>query len=483
MVKRQGGGARQRLAEFRFAIIAPLFCEPPEHGELRRELQRLAARTYTHPLTGETVDFRFSTLERWYYVARGAREDRVAALARRVHGRAGQHPSMSVPLADALRIQYRQHPSWSYQLHYDNLVAQAVKTPTLGEPPSYATVRRYMKSKGWTRRKRKRRQEAENFAPREQRSYEAPHVNSLWHVDFHEGSRAVLMPEGRWVKPWLFGCLDDRSRVCCHAQWYLVESVETFVHGFIQALLKREMPGRLMSDRGGAFLAAEATQGLSRLGIEHWPTLPNSPEQNGKQENFWAQVEGRLIPMLEGHTPLTLDLLNHATQAWVELEYQHHHHDELGESPMDVFKRERHAGHPCPDSLQLHRALRQEVDRTQRRSDGTISVQGVRFELPSRFRSLTKPTVRFARWDLSSVDLMDPHSGQWLCALYPLDKQANADGRRRTLAPQAADALESEVPQGIAPLLEQHMADYAATGLPPAYLPLHDVPAHEIEEP
>ena len=36
-------------------------------------------------------------------------------------------------------------------------------------------------------------------------------------------------------------------------------------------------------------------------------------EQNGKQEAFWGQVEGRLLPMLEGVADLTLDQLNDAS--------------------------------------------------------------------------------------------------------------------------------------------------------------------------
>ena len=50
--------------------------------------------------------------------------------------------------------------------------------------------------------------------PREKRSYEVEHVHGLWHFDFHEGSRAVLLRSGDWLKPLLLGVLDDRSRLC-----------------------------------------------------------------------------------------------------------------------------------------------------------------------------------------------------------------------------------------------------------------------------
>jgi len=37
--------------------------------------------------------------------------------------------------------------------------------------------------------------------------------------------------------------------------------------------------------------AAEITEGLTRLGILHYTTLPYSPYQNAKQEAFWGPVE------------------------------------------------------------------------------------------------------------------------------------------------------------------------------------------------
>jgi hypothetical protein len=227
-----------------------------------------------------------------------------------------------------------------------------------------------------------------------------------------------------------------------------------------------------MTDRGAAMLAAETQEGLARLSIEFHPTLARTPEQNGKQEVFWTQVEGRLMAMLEGEKELTLELLNRATQAWVEQEYNRSVHDEIKQTPLDRWLAGPSVGRPCPSSDELRRAFRTEVSRSQRRSDGTITVEGVRFELPNIYRTLLRPTVRVARWDLSSIDLVDPRRGTHLATLLPIDKEKNAERRRRTLdAPAPVEPAPAAV--GIAPLLRELMAEYAATGLPPAYVP-HD---------
>src|SRR6266446_5733434 len=81
--------------------------------------------------------------------------------------------------------------------------------------------------------------------------------------------------------------------------------------------------------------------------------------------------------------------------------------------------------------------LRLETRRIQRRSDGTISLEGVRFEIPARYRHFRDVTVHYARWDLVRVDLVAPSSGTILAAIYPLDKSANSDGRRALVEPTA----------------------------------------------
>jgi len=444
--------------------VGGLLASPPEHGELQEAIAALAARTWRHPTHGQVVRVSAKTVERWYYVARSNPADPVGALSRRTHGQAGKHASVSASLAQLIVARHREHPGWSYQLHYDNLKVLVEQDPSLGVMSSYPSLCRFMKARGLRRRKKRRHHDV-GLEPREVRSYEASHVFGLWHFDFHEGSRRVLLPTGERVKPQLFGCLDDRSRLACHLQWYLTESAETAVHGLAQAIRKRGLPRKLLTDNGGA----EMVEGLERIGIVHQTTLPRHPEQNGKQESFWGQIEGRLLPMLEGHQELTLKVLNDATQAWVELEYNRKRHRELGVPPLDVFTTAPSVRRPAPAMGELKRAFRAQVSRKQRRSDGTVTVDGVRYEVPSAYRTLTRVHLRHARWDRAIVELVDGRTGRHLADLYPLDKQGNADGRRRIVGPVTPDS-PIEPRGGMAPLPSKLMADYSATGMPPAYV-------------
>jgi putative transposase len=474
-----------RWARLRFAIIGPLLAAPPAHGELQQALRALAAKSWRHPLTGVAVQFSVATLERWFYAARSS-PDPVSALRRKRRTDAGRARRLSPALIQALQAQYGRHSGWSKQLHYDNLLALAEEAPTLGAVPSYATVRRFMKAQGWHRKRRLKhptpgaQQAAARLERCEVRSFEAEYADALWHLDFHHARQPVLTAAGQWVKPLVLGVLDDHSRRVCHLQWYLEETTEALVHGLSQAFQKVALPRALMTDNGAAMQGEEFLAGLHALGILHEPTLPYSPYQNAKQEVFWATLEGRLMAMLEGVEALSLTQLNEITQVWVHGDYPQVRHAELATSPLQRYRNAPQVGRACPDSQRLRQVFRCTVTRRQRRSDGTVALAGKRFEIPSRYRHLERPLLGYARWDLSGVELLDPHTREPLCALYPLDKAANAEGQRRRLDPEQppgeATPSPSDPPAGdpLPPLLRKLLAEFAATGKPPAYLPQPD---------
>ena len=476
--------SHERWAHFRFSVIGPLLAAPPAPGQLQAQLQELAAQKWRHPISGEWVVFGLSTLERWYYKARDSKGSPVQALQRQIRSDCGEHPSLSPQCTELLAQQHQQHPSWSYQLHFDNLAVVVEQHPQAAPLPSYTSLWRYMKSHGLLKRPRRGpahspgAQAAEyRYQAREVRSYESEYVNGLWHLDFHHGSLRVLQPDGQWVYPILLGILDDHSRLCCHLQWYLAEGARELCHGVCQAFQKRDLPRCLLYDNGSAMIAAETEQGLTRLGVLFENTLVYSPYQNGKQEVFWGQIEGRLLPMLEGVADLTLAQLNDVSQPWVELEYNRKVHSEIGQTPLQRFLNDKQVAQPCPPTETLQRAFTTEVRRIQRRSDGTLSLEGIRFEVPSRFGHLTELWLRYAAWDLSTVYLADPKTGAILSRLYPVDKRKNAEGHRAPRA-SAVSATAPLPPVGMAPLLQKILRQYATTGLPPAYLPNPQNPPH-----
>ena len=127
---------------------------------------------------------------------------------------------------------------------------------------------------------------------------------------------------------------------------------------------------------------------------------------------------------------------------------------------------------PTPDREKMAFSFTHQESRAQRKSDGTVQIKGVRFEVPSRFRHFDRLHLRYQSWNLSHAWLVDERTSTLLAKIYPQDKVKNAEGVRKTITPlmdfPATDTNADPYP----PLLRKLLADYAATGLPPAYIPM-----------
>ncbi len=474
-------GSLNNWAQFRFSIIGGLLARPPMKGELRKELQELASHTYQHPTKDKPVKFGVSTIERWYYKALQT-NDPVGSLERKSRSDAGTHKAMSSELLKALGKQYKMYPSWSYKLHSDNIKVLSEERPELGEAPSYSTVTRRMKERNWYKKQSRRKktkgqkQAALRLEKQEVRSFESSYPHGLWHLDFHHCSMRVIDIDGQWRTPIALCILDDYSRLCCHIQWFLNETAEVLQHGLTQAFHKRGLPRALMTDNGSAMVAGETKNGLMSLGIKHEKTLPYSPYQNGKQESFWGQLEGRLIAMLNRVDCLSLEQLNYSTQAWIEMEYNRSWHDEINTSPVQRVLSGKDVSRQSPDSEDLRFSFTVRETRAQRQSDGTLQINGVRFEIPSRFRHFKRLSVRYQNWDLSRAWLVNQVNGKQIATMHPQDKEKNNQGNRRTLAPlhQEPELSKKDIKEPYPPLMRKLLSEYAATGLPPAYIPMQE---------
>jgi hypothetical protein len=210
---------------------------------------------------------------------------------------------------------------------------------------------------------------------------------------------------------------------------------------------------------------------LRELSIIQEFTLPYSPYQNGKQESFWGQVEGRLVAMLEGEKDLTLKKLNEATIAWIEMDYHRKVHSETNQTPIERFLDGPSVDRRSPSPQDLKEAFTIEESRSLRRSDCTISVEGTRYEIPSRYRHLKRIAVRYATWDLSNIRMVNRETGKTICRIYPVDSEKNADSRRRKLNPVDSHMEGSKLATSMAPLLKEMIESYKESGLPLAYIP------------
>ena len=185
------------------------------------------------------------------------------------------------------------------------------------------------------------------------------------------------------------------------------------------------------------------------------------------------------MELLRGVENLKLSFVNQAAQAWIEQDYHRRVHSEIKTTPLQRMLNGPDVARPTPDSDFLRLAFTRRISRIPRRSDATVVVEGIRYELPARFGHLRSVILRTPSWDKSQMTLVDPDTDAALARLLPQDKVKNASGMRRAIHPDNTAvpvAHSSDAP--LPALLRKWLADYAATGLPPAYLPKEEI-THE----
>ena len=473
MVKESDGKLAYQRGLFRYGVISELLSRPPGKGELAARLREITNKTFRVPWQEKPIQLSLRTLERWYAGARQA-ERPSEVLQPKIRKDRGLSRVLQEEHLSWLR-QYRlKYPSWSVQLLFDNLVETELKRPF----PSYSTVLRHVRAQyphiqSKTNKKRK---------TKEIRSFEVEYVGQLWHMDFHKGSRYVITENGEYKQPICMAIIDDKSRLVCHVQWFFQETAEVLVHGFLQAVLKRGLPRTFYTDNGSAMKAEEFKAGLIALDIRQEYTLPYSPHQNGKQESFWQPLEGRLIKMLPPHKPLTLDVLNACTQAWVEQDYHYRVHVEIQQTPRERFFSSKNVLRETPDYKSLKSSFRMKVTRQVRKTDATLTLDGVRFQLPQCYAHMEALLLRYARWDLAEAEILCPDTHKSLCTIYPLNKIANSAAFRAEIEPSCKDS--NEVPSAtetcldlttdhLPPLLARCLKERAQECSLSGYLPLN----------
>jgi transposase InsO family protein len=410
------------MALFRYSVLGPLVSRVELHrGELKATLQELAARHYDIPGSRNSL-LSEKAIEAWYYAwRRGGLE----ALTPKPRSDRGQS-KIAAEVQEAILAAKRENPRRSVRMIRRLLERQGMVAE--GEL-SRSSIHRLLQAHGLSC------PSGSASEPEERRAYVAEYAGDIWYGDVMHGPRVPM--GGRLRKAYLVSLMDDASRLIAHSAFCPSETALDIEAVLKQAVLKRGLPVKLVIDNGPAY-RAKTLQGIcARLDIHLVYCRPYAPEGKGKLERWHRTFRDQFLSELDTSRLRDLSDLNARLWAWLETVYHCTPHSGLQEqTPLARYQRDL----PRVRTLGALAARLDELfyHRTERkvRKDGTVSYQGVRFEVP---------------YELSGKRVMlvvDPHArkvlgvedadGQSLGAATPLDAVANVSRRRRKPQPPEA---------------------------------------------
>ena len=199
---------------------------------------------------------------------------------------------------------------------------------------SNRTIYRFLTQNGLSHRQRYRllHQDARGAY----HAFEAPCSLALVQGDARDGIWLTL-PEGTTKKSYLFLWLDDYSRKILFGKYYLSEKLPCLEDSFRYMLLRWGIPDRVYCDNGAVYISKHFMGILAELQIKQLRHKPYQAYAKGKVEAANKTILNEFQAEAAIADFHTLDELNSAFWAWVEVAYNKRIHSSTGQTPDERF--------------------------------------------------------------------------------------------------------------------------------------------------
>jgi len=375
----------EKIALFRYALIAPLVLETLPRGELTRRAEEIAARNYDIPYS-QRSSLSVDTLLDW---ALRYRRGGFTALAPQPRRDRGRSRALTPQLAELIERLKRENPHRSGT----TLLRELALVSHVGSV-SPSTLYRFLKQRGLTQR--------QLLAPPVRKKFEAEFSNQIWQSDMLFGPY-VQHPGGGKRQAFLYAILDDASRLIPHAQFYVQQGLDALLDCLRQAVAARGLPLRLYVDNAKVYRSQQLARIAASLGILITHTPPYQPEGRGKIERYFRSAREQFLGNLDGKLSLSLEELNQRLWAWIDQVYHRSQHAGLQTTPLLRWQRDIERVRQLPPDTDLHRLFFYRRDRVVRR-DSTFLLHQHFYEAPAHLAGETIE-LRFDPLDLSQVEI------------------------------------------------------------------------------
>ena len=356
----------EKLALFRYGLIAPLVIEALPRGELTRRAEEIAARQYDFPDSRRRT-ISVDTLLEW---AKRYRQGGLEALAPKPRQDRGQSRAITPQLATLLERLKRENPHRTGT----TLLRELALSSGQQEPPlSASTLYRFLKQHGLSER--------ELLASQPHKKFEAERANQIWQADMLFGPW-VQRPGGGKMQVFLHATLDDASRLIPHAQFYPNQGLEACLDCLRQAMAARGVATRLYIDNAKMYRSPQLARIAAALGTLIIHSRPYQPEGRGKIERMFRTLREQFLANLDRKQLLSLDQLNERLYGWIENVYHRSEHSALGTTPLVRWQKDIDHVRPLPPGADLRRLFLHRCDRLVRR-DSTFLLHGRLYEAPA----------------------------------------------------------------------------------------------------
>jgi transposase InsO family protein len=200
------------------------------------------------------------------------------------------------------------------------------------------SIYRFLAEAGLTQKAR--REKSHGAGKRRYHKFEASCSMELVQGDARDGIWLPKFPGAEQArKTYLFAWVDDYSRRILHAEYFWDEKLPRMEKTFMTMILRWGIPKKCYLDNGHVYIAAHFAFILAQLGIKKIHHGPYRSWAKGKAESVMKTIKRDFQAEAQRAGFKTLEELNSALWAWLDVEYNRRNHSSTGEPPATRFEK------------------------------------------------------------------------------------------------------------------------------------------------
>lgn len=311
---------KQKIALFRYSVIAPLETGTSDPSISNKEFfRRAAAKSYTDP-DGKTVTIGASTMEKWHHAYKNGGFDALFPQSRKDEGVSRK---LDQDLQSQIRFLMTEHPRiTAAEIHRTLLCNGSIHLHQV----SVSTIERFVRLV--------RSQEGQP-SQKDMRRYERRHINEVWYGDTMYGPW-LTDQEGK-KRVYFIALIDDASRFIVAADLFFQDNFENLMTVIRSAVSRFGRPALFTFDNGPAYRNKQMELLTARIGSSVHYCEPFTPTGKSKIERWFLTVRMQYLASLDMRKFHSLEALRRDFADYVSRYNQTLHTSLNGQTPQERY--------------------------------------------------------------------------------------------------------------------------------------------------
>jgi transposase InsO family protein len=367
--------ADEKWGIFWCGLLHPILFEEIDAAETNRYLKDLARKEVVFP-DGRLGKPSVSTLRRKLNRYRRQGFD---ALSRKPRADRGQ-PRAVAPAVLAFAVELKREQPFRSHKAINRFVLER-----FGVTVKKSTLYRHLRNAGATRLK------LGIAAHPVRKRWTREHTHDLWVGDFEEGPYVLV--DGETAPTHLSAFIDCHSRYVVEARYYLRQNLDILIDSLLRAFAVHGAPKQLYVDNAKVYHANALKAACCRLHINLLHRPPHDPPPGGLIERLFGTVQGGFEAEARRDDILSLERLNRAFSAWLEVDYQQALHSGTLQTPKDRYVTGLTVIRQV-DPVEAHASFMRKEQRTVHRDFSDIQLEKRLYRVGQKLRG-DKVEVRY----------------------------------------------------------------------------------------